>query len=271
MTATKLSLEKIRHPAKMRMLTVARTRWVTPYLLSIVLTGEELEGFTSLSFNDHVKLFFPEPGQSKPRLPHFNPNGSLNTSGLGNTAIRDFTPRNYNKDKNELEIQFFIHADDVGEHGPAARWAINAKPGDLIGVGGPKGSLIIPAELEWFLMLGDETALPAISRRLEELPATAVVTVMVETACIQAPVHFKTQAKLNTHWVDKNSHTLFQSFSEWALPKGDGFIWAAGEFSSLKPIYNQLVQANTLDKSRFKISSYWKKGESNVHGTFGKE
>ena len=64
--------------------------------------------------------------------------------------------------------------------GPASTWAAQAKPGQQIVIGGPRGSMIIPDAYDWYFLAGDETALPAIGRRLEELPATARVVAVIE-------------------------------------------------------------------------------------------
>ena len=62
-------------------------------------------------------------------------------------------------------IDFVLHGD-----GPAASWAANAVAGSLVGQGGPRGSLVVSDDFDWYLLAGDETALPSIARRLEELP-----------------------------------------------------------------------------------------------------
>ena len=129
-------------------------------MVRITLAGD-LEGFTSLGFDDHVKLFFPD--------------GTKNADGTPNMLGRDFTPRRYDPAANTLEIDFAIH-----DAGPATRWAAQAKPGDALALGGPRGSFIIPTTFDWHLLIGDETALPAISRRLAELPAGTRAVVLVE-------------------------------------------------------------------------------------------
>ena len=93
-------------------------------MIRVTLTGD-LEGFNSLGFDDHVKLFFPD--------------GTTNAEGAPDMLSRDFTPRRYDAAANTLEIDFAIH-----DAGPATRWAAQAKPGDALTLGGPRGSFIIP-------------------------------------------------------------------------------------------------------------------------------
>ena len=71
--------------------------------------------------------------------------------------MRDYTPRRHDAEAGTLEIDFALH-----EAGPATQWAEQAKVGDLLGVGGPRGSFIVPTDFDWHLLIGDDTALPAI-------------------------------------------------------------------------------------------------------------
>src|ERR1700734_1739633 len=103
------------------------------------------------------------------------PDGTTNAGGPPTLRGRDFTPRRYAPAAGTLEIDFAIH-----DAGPATRWAAQAKPGDTLALGGPRGSFVIPSAYDWHLLAGDETALPAISRRLAELPAGARTVVVVE-------------------------------------------------------------------------------------------
>lgn len=90
-------------------------------------------------------------------------------------AMRDYTPRRYDLDTLELDIDFVLHGD-----GPASTWAEQAKPGQFLHIGGPRGSMIVPDMFDSYLLIGDETALPAIARRLEGLPANRRALVIVE-------------------------------------------------------------------------------------------
>src|SRR5579872_883330 len=120
---------RVRHEARRRTLTIKQVDKIAAHMIRITLTGD-LEGFTSLGFDDHVKLFFPD--------------GTTNAEGAPNTIGRDFTPRRYDRAGNTLEIDFAIH-----DAGPATRWAAQAKPGQTLSLGGPRGSFIIPAAYDW--------------------------------------------------------------------------------------------------------------------------
>ena len=198
-------VRRVRHELKMRLLQVRRVEHVTPRLLRVTLAGDDLEGFTSAAFDDHVKVFFPAPGQDKPDLPQLGPNGPTGPGGPDATdtppaARRDYTPRRYDPATRELDIEFALHG-----HGPAAEWAAQATAGQYLGIGGPRGSMVMEGDFDGYLMVGDETALPAIARRLDELPAGARVCVVAEVADAQEEQTFRTLADLTVRWVHRGA------------------------------------------------------------------
>src|SRR5690606_11546792 len=89
--------------------------------------------------------------------------------------MRDYTPRFWNIAQGWIELDFVLHGD-----GPAASWAAAAAPGKTLVIGGSRGSLVIPMAFDWYLLAGEQTALPAIGRRIEELPAGAKVLALIE-------------------------------------------------------------------------------------------
>lgn len=67
-----------------------------------------------------------------------------------------------------------------GDHDLGSRWALNARPGGVIGVRGPTGRR--RPQVTWYLLVGDETALPVIARTLESLPTAAKGFAFIEVA-----------------------------------------------------------------------------------------
>ena len=52
-------------------------------------------------------------------------------------------------------------------------WAAQATRVQRATIGGPRGSLVVAPDHDGHLLVGDGTALPAVTRRLEELPANS--------------------------------------------------------------------------------------------------
>jgi NADPH-dependent ferric siderophore reductase len=260
---------RVRHETKTRLLQVRDVSRVTPKMLRVVVGGDALSGFVSAAHDDHVKVFFPQPGQDKPVLPTPSPNGPVYPEGAVRPAARDYTPRRYDPAANTLAIDFVLHGD-----GPATAWAAQASPGQFLGVGGPRGSFIVPDDFDWYLLVGDETALPAIGRRLQELPASARAIVVVEVADAGEEQHFDTRARLETHWLHRdgaepgNPLLLQGALAQLSLPSGDGYAWVAAEAATAKALRRQLIDVRGLRKDRVKAAAYWKRGAPAVHETY---
>ncbi|MFP4896276.1 siderophore-interacting protein [Paraburkholderia sp. EG304] len=271
LTRPDLAVHRVRHPLKFRLLQVKQVRALTPHLIRVTLTGDDLHDFVSASFDDHIKVFFPEPGADKPTLPQAGPDGPLFPEGKRPTA-RDFTPRRFDRDARELDIEFAMH-----DAGPAATWAAQAQVGQYLGVGGPRGSLVIPTGFDWHLLIGDDTALPAIARRLEELPAGTRVAAVIEVADPSARIEFTTEAELHLVWcyrseADTQTGTRGEALlhavrDTWLPENGEGYVWAAGEAAAIRAVRQHLCGERGVDKARIRAASYWKQGAVAVHET----
>src|ERR1700722_10272578 len=86
--------QRVRHQPRRRTPTVKQVEKISAHMVRITLTGD-LDGFTSLGFDDHVKLFFRD--------------GTMNAEGAPNMLGRDFTPRRYDTAANTLAIDFALH------------------------------------------------------------------------------------------------------------------------------------------------------------------
>ena len=92
MSDTLRTPRRLRHELKFRTLRVAEVQDLTPTLRRIVLEGADLDGFVSLGFDDHVKIFPVAEGQA-PVLPTIGPDGPVFPEPR--PVARDYTPRAY--------------------------------------------------------------------------------------------------------------------------------------------------------------------------------
>jgi NADPH-dependent ferric siderophore reductase len=241
-------------------------RRITPHMVRVTLGGEDLDGFVSSGFDDHVKLFFPHPGETRPTLPNTAQSNQDTADSGFKPVARDYTPRRHDAVSRTLEIEFALH-----DSGPATAWAAQALPGHLLGVGGPRGSFIIPVDFACHLLIGDETALPAISRRLEELPrdVRAIVVVEVDTAAEQQEL--ATAAQVDTVWVHRRGAEpgsvglLLGAVGALTLPADDIFTWAACESGVAKALRLHFLNERGFSKDRVKAAGYWRRGAAAVH------
>jgi len=232
-------VQRVRHELKFRDLRVLRVQTLSPHVCSVTLTGESLADFLSPSFDDHVKIFI-DTGAEEP-------------------VRRDYTPRGFDNAACELTLEFALHGD-----GPAAQWAAQAEPGQRLRIAGPRGSFLIPLDYDWHLLVGDETALPAIARRLEELPDGARAVAIIQAPDPADRRALPTAAALELSWVDDGAAAL-ALLRGMALPRGEGYVWAAGEAAEMAELRRVLVDEKGHDKRAIRAAAYWKRGASAHH------
>jgi NADPH-dependent ferric siderophore reductase len=220
-------------------------------MLRVVARGDDLQGFTSLGFDDHVKLFFAPPDGRPEDLP----------------SMRDFTPRHYDAAAGELWIDFFLH-----DEGPAGMWAAQAEVGQTLVVGGPRGSSIIPLQgIDTHVFIGDETALPAIGRRLEELPGDVRAICAIETKDGVGGYPLSSKAILQVSWVKRNiqsddpASALLEALRTVELPPERCFAWSALEMQAARAVRRHLVFERGFDKHWVKVAAYWQRDNVGVH------
>jgi NADPH-dependent ferric siderophore reductase len=259
---------RVRHPLRFRRLNVRSVQRVTPHLIRVTLEGEDLAGFHSPGFDDHAKLFFPDAAGVL-ALPSAGPDGAPVWPPGPKPLMRDYTPRRHDAAAGTLEIDFALH-----EAGPATAWAESAKPGDTLGVGGPRGSFIVPTDFDWHLLIGDDTALPAISRRLAELPAGARVVVLAEVDDEADQITLEGPAALELHWVHRGragtggaESPLLATLRALELPPGDFHAWIGCESSAAKALRAHLVGERGANPKWTRASGYWRRGASATHDT----
>ena len=251
-------VERVRHELRFRIAEVVRNERITSRMARITLTSPDFEGFRSDAYDDHVKLFFAPPGESL-AMPTPGPNGLVFPEGAVRPEARDYTPRRFDRARREVVIDFVLHGD-----GPAASWAARAASGDTVGVGGPRASFVVRGEFDWYLLVGDETALPAIARRIEELPSGARVMAFVEVAGAAERQQFETAAALELHWLlrdDPGAPKLVEAVAATDLPAGTGYAFVAGEAAMATALRAQLV-GRGCDPDFVKAAGYWRLGEA---------
>jgi len=260
------TVERVRHQPRTRLLEVREVSRLTPHMVRIALRGEDFGDFRSSGADDHVKLMFAVDGSDRPVLPNPDPSGPRFPEGASPPVMRDYTPRRFDPDAGELVIDFVLHGD-----GPASSWAATAAPGSLVGQGGPRGSLVVSDDFDWYLLAGDETALPSIARRLEELPARARAIVIAEVADAGDELPLPTDAALDLRWLHRGdaepgtADLLERAIAELELPAGEGFAWVATEAESARRLRAHLREERGLPKAWTRVTGYWKRGTADHH------
>lgn len=259
--------QRVRHPLRFRALEVRTVQRITPHLVRVTIGGDALEGFLSPGFDDHVKLVLPDAVTGVLTVPTLSAEGAPLWPPGPKVILRDYTPRRFDAAARTLEIDFALH-----EAGPATRWAEQAQPGQQVGIGGPRGSFIVPTDFDWHLLVGDDTALPAIARRLAELPAGARALVLAEVDGPADQIALESPADVELVWVHRDAAgaapaapPLLTALRQARLPTGAFHAWVGCESAAAKAVRSHLIDECRANPKWIRASGYWRRGSAATH------
>lgn len=261
-------------PVALRELAVGRVVDVTSGMKRITLTGSQLgeftspggdlqPAFTSPGFDDDIRLLFPYPGESEPVLPVIE-NGRVTFAEGRRPIARAYSVRRYDSESRELDVDFVLHG-----HGVAADWARRARPGDPIHIAGPGKTQSLPAGCDWFLVAGDDTAIPAIARLLEELPCDARGQVLIDVAEDDHRQELTAPEGIEISWIPRHTgtrHPLLNAIRGVNWHDNEPFAWLAGEQAEVQKTRRFLVKERGVPKSDIDFTGYWKRGAAGLVG-----
>ncbi|WP_211356067.1 siderophore-interacting protein [Lapillicoccus jejuensis] len=199
-------------------------------------------------------------------------------------ALRTYTTRRVRETAGGrvLEVDLVRHPDP----GPAGAWAEAAAPGDRVLVCAPVrgvpprhlgAAFAPPADTGSVLLVGDETALPAVSRTLEDLAddpvglgAVAVhVLLEVPTAADRLPLRVPEGARVT--WLPRDGAPyggpLLAALGDWtpvgcatSTARAGLYAWVAGEAAVVRAARRHLVREAGVARERVTFMGYWRLG-----------
>lgn len=248
---------RVRNELVFREITVKQVTTVAGCFRRVVFQGDQLAGFTSAGFDDHIKMFFPDPATGELRLPTVTAEG-IDWGDGPRPPNRDYTPLQFDAVHNELTIDFFIHAQGV-----ASDWAATAKPGDRLAMGGPRGSLVVPESYAHQIYVCDESGLPALRRRLAMVAAHGgkpSLTVLAFVSQPEAKTYLDDAPDVQCEWLvaaeGATADTLMERVRALTLPAKDYFIWLTGEGEIVKGLSDHILAQGT-DPALVRAVAYW--------------
>jgi len=263
MTSASMSfrLERRALDLRFRFAHLDARQWITPAYVRIRVTGPDLRGFRSPGADDHVRVFFPDGTP-----------GSLDE--MRAAPSREFTPLDWDDERGWLDLEFALHGHDAHdiEPGVAASWARDADIGAPVGIGGPRGSLVLAGRPDGWLLAGDETAVPAIRRFTHLMDAAAIGRILLETRDAEHEIVLPTPPGVVVEHVHRGSRAAgaaladrLDGVGEADRPAGDVFGFIAAEQAIVRHGRALLVDRWGLDSGRIVVKGYWKRGESEYH------
>src|SRR4051812_8321323 len=155
-----------------RLLQVQRSTQITPRMIRVTLGGDELAGFGGDGPDRRIKMFFPVPGQERPAVPRASTGGPVWPAGEARPPSPTDTGRRFDAAAGEPDIDFVLPPGP----GPAAAWARAAQPGAWVGVSEPGGHYVPDPAVDYYVVIGDETALPAVATVLDAVDPDRTLT-----------------------------------------------------------------------------------------------
>lgn len=229
-----------------RTLEVLRKSLVTPHMLRVTLGGPGLEGFPGDSVGGYIKLRLAEPD-----------------SEADKPVVRTYTVRHYDAALKELDVDFVVHESE----GPAVSWAQSCEPGDVIKVGGPGPKKAVDLAADWFLLVGDMSALPAISANIESLGPDAKGYALLEIIDEADKQSLDLPNNLHVEWIvnpepERENSVLVDRAKSLPWLPGRPYIWVAGEFSQSLAIRAFMKSDRDVTREHMYASSYWQIGQT---------
>ena len=237
-------------PQRPMYVTVVGVRRLTPRMVRITLAGDDVGDFHYAGADQLVRLFLPVNDDLQ------LPAGSDWWAELqampeeGRPVVRNYTVRRIDHARRRLDVDFALH----GDIGPASAWAGTAEPGDRIGILSD-GARYQPGDADWQLLVGDETALPAIASMLEgaRTPVRTLLEVKDE--------HDVLDLAREVTWLYRSgSHgsRVVEALRTLPFPPGKPYVWVAGESALATSVRRCLVNERGVDKQQIYFCGYWR-------------
>ncbi|WP_030754473.1 siderophore-interacting protein [Streptomyces sp. NRRL F-5135] len=241
---------------------VLRTERLSPHMVRVVLGGEGLAAVRAGEFTDHyVKLLFPVPGVTYPE-PFDMERIRAEFPREQWPANRTYTVRAWDPTALEMTIDFVVH----GDEGLAGPWAARVRPGETIRLLGPGGLYAPDPAADWHLLVGDESALPAIAAAMERVPAGATAHAFVEVPGPEEEQKITTPDGAGITWLHRGDRPvgegLVRAVRELDFPEGEVHAFVHGEAGFVKELRRHLRLDRGIPRERLSISGYWRLGQT---------
>lgn len=236
--------------------------FLSPNYIRITLTGAVAD-FKNTTVGDNNKIFIPPKGVDEVHFPVLDAESKkwVYTDKDKAPSVRTYTHNGVNLKDNELFIDFVNH----GKSGPASAWALEAQPGDKLGVAMRKDPKeLYPKDASWFLLAGDATAIPVFSAMLKSFPESASGVCIITVSSKSDIQELSTKAAIAFKWIVNENvgdqQDLVDSVKAIQLPLTAKFAYVACEFSAVKQIRIYLRKELHWSSKELYAYSYWKNG-----------
>jgi len=245
---------------------VLRRETVTPHMTRVVFGGDDLRKFTFRGFDQWFRLALPVHDDAGfDRMPQrFGMAGYLRYLALPKDTrpvVRNYTVRDFRHDALEMDVDFLIH----GSEGVAGPWAAAAEPGMEAAFIDQGCGWQPPAGADWFLIVADESGLPAVAGVLRDMPRDAVGHALVELFDERDRQPVVAPPGVTVHWLTREHDqrpgaAVLPAVEQLTLDGDEPYAFAVGESAVATGVRRHLVREQGVPKSRVTFAGYWKYG-----------
>jgi NADPH-dependent ferric siderophore reductase len=244
-------------------LTVTDAEELTPSVRRLWFRSDDLSAFNDSEYTDrYVKLIFPKEGVDYPDpLDVRALRGAIPPEDM--PAVRTYTALFPDVARGTMAIDFVIH----GDTGVAGPWAAAAGPGDTLLVNGPGGGYRPAPSADWHPLVGDESALPAITAALDVLHEGAIVRVVALVDSVEHEPDLRVPTGGELTFVHRTSGGpeggLVEAVRALDWPSGRVHAFVHGETNEImRGLRPHLLDERGIERAQMSISGYWRRGNS---------
>jgi NADPH-dependent ferric siderophore reductase len=240
---------------------VVRVEDVHPHLRRITFGGGDLATFCPLGPDTFLYVLLPPPGRDELTIDQ-----SFSWEAVEHMPEADrpvgayYTLRAWRPEQAELDMLFVLH----GDTGPASAWAQRAAPGDPVALWGPREAYDPPAGTDWYLLVADETGLPAVARILESLPAGTTAKVVAEVGSAGERQPLPGGPAVDVTWLYRDgaeagtTTLLADAVRALPWPGGTPYVWGGGESRAMTKVRRYVRSELGLAREQASLVGYWR-------------
>lgn len=263
-------IPKVYRPQSRTMITleVRRRETLSPSFASVTLGGPALRDLVVAGGDQAVRLFFPREGQTALRMPTASSEAWMAQVLLMPKSVRpqvrNLTIRRARPADDEIDIEFVLHGDS-----PMSSWVRRVRPGDQAGIFDIGTTYRPPDHAQSQLLVGDETALPAVLAILDQAPLSLTAEVYLEVPTAADVRDVVAPPGVRIHWFSRDDvpdqrpgSVVLEAVRCAAMPPGRVFAWVAGESRLATSVRRHLVGDRGVPKADITFAGYWRHGWS---------
>ena len=234
---------------------------VTPHLRRITFGGGDLATFSPAGPDTFLYLLLPPPGRAELTIDQsFTWSAHAEMPEDEKPVGAYYTLRAWRPDVQELDILCVLH----GDTGPASAWAARARPGDPVALWGPRTAYAPPPDTDWYLLVADETGLPAVAVILETLPEGTTARVFAEVADESERQALPESPSIEVTWLHRDgapagtTTLLADAVRAMPWPGGTPYVWGGGESRTMTQVRRYVRHEVGLPRDAVSLVAYWR-------------